>query len=182
MQVAMMDHKDNDRSLSLTAVNHLERDHRLNGWTVHGLGGGSHQTEDWVDMILSLDLPIDAPEDLREIFERARAVIVYGCYHYPLFTLGVEELLRYNESLLRFALGKDGFDKNGQALRFAGLIDKAASKGLIATHDRQSWHSGRKARNSTTHKKKSILLGPNDALNALEIARKRTIALISSIA
>ncbi len=175
-----MKRSDSDQLNALTLENHLERDHRLNMWSVGGIGADSHKTEDWVELILSISLPDEAPNDLSEIFERARAVIVYGCYHYPLFTLGFEELLRYHESLLKFALGVDGLDKNGRSLNFASLIDKAVKKKLISDHDRESWHAARELRNSTSHNETSILLGPNQALNSLVHAQVRTEALISS--
>ena len=177
-----MKHDYADDPTALTLENHLKRDRRLDAWSIHGIGGEDHATEDWVEMILSISLPNEAPENLREIFGRARAVIIYGCYHYPLFTLGFEELLRYHESLLMFVLGTDGFDKNGRPLNFASLIDKAVKLKLISDHERDSWHAGRELRNSTSHKVKSILLGPNDALSALDRARLKTEVLISQMA
>ena len=169
----MADHHDN-KKLALTLANHLERDRRLDGWSPSGIGSSDYQTSKWVSDILSFSLPKAVPRDLHEIFGRAQAVMVYGCYHYPLFTLGVEELFRYYESLLRHVLGPDGIDKNGQSLHFASLIERAVKKQLISSDDVASWQAGRQLRNSTTHNESVILLGPNDAVNALHRAQHRT--------
>lgn len=163
----------------LTRENHLQRDSRLDFWAANRTTGAAMETQEWVGLFLSFSIPINAPDELREIFERAQAVIVYGCYHYPLFTIGCEELLRYHESLLRVALGANGFDKKGHPLNFIGMIDRAVKTGMISAKERESWDAGRVLRNTSSHKVTSNLLGPNEALNALEIAQARTERLFS---
>lgn len=144
-------------------------------------GEETHGTEKWVESILSISLSNKVPTDLCEIFERSQAAIVYGCYHYPLFTLGFEELLRYYESLLKFKLGVDGKNEKGKPLSFADLIKRAVENKLITDTDQLSWDAARKLRNLTTHKNKTILIDPSIALRALEDARRNTEFLISSI-
>ena len=66
-------------SRQLTVANHLQRDLRLDGWTVNGIGPSSHKTEDWVRLILSIRIHTTLPVALREIYERTQSCMVYGC-------------------------------------------------------------------------------------------------------
>lgn len=163
--------------ISLTFENYLERDSRLDFWSVHGLGGGSHTTDDWVKMVLSIEFEISLPDYLHEMFKRAQACMVYGCHHYPLFTLGIEELFRFSESALREALKEAGVTGNIEKKPYANLIIYAADNGFLTQAVAKQWDASRSLRNSTSHKKSHLLLGPNDALNHLEMTKHLTEAL-----
>lgn len=174
-----MDHLVTDKH-RVTVNNHLQRDPRLDGWTVDGIGSFSHSTEDWVQMILSIEIQGSLPAALREIYEHAQSCMVYGCYHYSLFTLGSEELFRFNESALRAAISEMGASAAVLKKNYAKLIDWAKDEALIDPDSANRWHAGRQLRNSTSHKSETMLLGPNDALWQLSITKELTEAVFHS--
>ena len=158
----------------MTAEGHLQRDPRLDVWSVNGFGPYSHSTEDWVEMILSFKFDISLPPFVESIYARAQSCMVYGCYHYPLFTLGIEELYRYLESALRAAVEEAGASSTVRKYPYAKLIIWAKNEGLIAPEKVSIWDAGRGLRNSTTHKSGPFLLGPNHALQDLKMAKELT--------
>lgn len=161
----------------LTIENHLERDARLNGWTVNGIGPNSHPTDTWIEMILSVTIDIDLPSYLQEMFERAQACMVYGCYHYPLFTLGHEELFRFGESAFREAIKETGASKTVIQKSYANLQKWANKENLIDSVEAERWSASRTLRNASSHKDETLLLGPNDALMQLDTTKELTEAL-----
>jgi len=52
--------------LELTVENHLERDSRLNNQTIYGIGPMSHKTDDWVRMILEVQLDASLPMNCKK--------------------------------------------------------------------------------------------------------------------
>ncbi|WP_319825825.1 hypothetical protein [Thalassovita sp.] len=154
-------------SIDLSLENHLERDPRLDGWSVHGLGTISHTTEDWVTGFLSFEIGCELPAYLRDMFDRARACLVYGCYHYPLLTLGSEELFRFHESALREAVKEAGASKGVQNKPYTQLIEWAWQSGYLSDREQARWHASRSLRNSASHKVGACLVGPNDAAGTL---------------
>lgn len=166
--------------VKLTLENHLERDTRLDCWSVHGIGPYSHSTEDWVKMILDVSLEINLPPFLAEMFDRAQASMVYGCYHYPLFTLGMEELFRFSESAFREAIKEAEPPRNLTKKRYVDLQEWASEEGLTDIATASRWNASRQLRNSVSHKDGAFLLGPNDALNQLDITKELVEALFIS--
>ncbi len=158
----------------LTVDNHLDRDPRLNFWTVGGIGLSSHTTEDWVQLILNIQLAPTLPEELVEIYSRAQACMVYGCYHYPLFTMGCEELFRFGESSARLAAREIPEIETSRKTNFFWLIETFKKLKLIDEKGAVRWQATRSLRNSSSHKERSMLVGPNDALNALAVSKELT--------
>lgn len=164
----------------LTVENHHQRDKLLDAWSVMGLGLQFDMTHQWVGMILSFELDTSLPSELREIYSRAQATMVYGCYHYPLFTLGCEELYRFQESSLRAAVGEAGATAHVLKMKYAVLLNWAKDAGFMDATMADRWHAGRQLRNSTSHKTKNMLLGPNDALRHLSVSKELTEALFDA--
>ena len=161
--------------------NHLERDPRLDGWSAQGLGFLSQTTEDWVRGFLAFEIGYELPAYLRDMFDRARACCVYGCYHYPLLTLGSEELYRFLESALREAAKEVGASKTVQGKSFAQLIEWAGNSGYLSSGEQGRWHAGRSLRNYASHKTRASLAGPNDAMKTLQTAVELVEALFRRI-
>lgn len=168
-------------NLNLTEDNYLERDSRLENWSVHGLGPYSHTTDTWVKLILSVKLPETLPSYLEEMFNRAQACMVYGCFFYPLFTLGTEELFRFAESALREAAKERKASKTVQSKKYGDLIEWAHKNDLLTESMRGRWHAGRSLRNSTSHKDSNFLVGPNDALGNLSTIAELTDELFQRV-
>ena len=57
--------------------------------------------EDWAAIILEPELTPAVPEEVRNLFEVAQGVLCYGCFFYPLYTLGSEQFYRVLEAALR---------------------------------------------------------------------------------
>ncbi|MCV6621851.1 MAG: hypothetical protein OIF51_08895 [Cellvibrionaceae bacterium] len=152
---------------TITVQNHLERDSRLDCWSTKGIGALTHPTNVWVDMILSVNIEISIPEFLIEVFERAQSCMVYGCYHYPLFTLGIEELFRFGESAFGEAVIKAGAPRKIAKGRYEQQQIWAHAQGIVSDEELKRWTASRALRNSVSHKRSKLLLGPNDALNQL---------------
>lgn len=131
-------------------------------------------------MILDVSLEIDLPPFLTEIFDRAQASMVYGCYHYPLFTLGMEELFRFGESAFREAIKEAEPPSGLTKRRYADLQKWASEEGLIDNAAASRWNASRQLRNSVSHKDAALLLGPNDALNQLDITKELVESLFIS--
>lgn len=161
----------------LTEENYLERDSRLDGWSVHGIGVLSHTTDTWAQILLSIKPLVTLPTYLQDMFERAQGCMVYGCFYYPLFTLGIEELFRFSESALREAVKETGAPKSVQKMKYAPLIDWAHDNDFLTDSMHGRWHAGRSLRNSTSHKDSSLLLGPNDAAGLLSTTAELTDTL-----
>lgn len=165
----------------LTVETHLDRDPRLDFWTMGGIGPSSHTTENWVQMILNVGLSPTLPEELVEIYSRAQACMVYGCYHYPLFTLGCEELFRFGESSARLAAREIPEIEMSRKTNFFKLISAFRGLELIDEKSEYRWQATRSLRNSSSHKERSMLVGPNDALSALYVSKELTEELFQKI-
>ncbi|SNZ07420.1 hypothetical protein SAMN06265368_0939 [Cohaesibacter gelatinilyticus] len=103
--------------------------------------------------------------------------MVYGCYHYPLFTLGKEELFRFGESAFREAIKEAKPPQSLLKKRYADLQTWAHEEGLINDDEARRWNASRQLRNFVSHKDGALLLGPNDALNQLDITKELTESL-----
>ncbi|WP_417261441.1 hypothetical protein [Celeribacter sp.] len=155
----------------LTVNNHLVRDIRLDGWSVNGIGQCSYPTDEWVRMFLEITIDVELPEYLQNMFERAQACIVYGCYNYPLFTLGLEELFRFCESAFREAVKETGISTS-KMKRYVDFQEWALRENVIDEAAAKQWGAARRLRNSVSHKEGELLLGPNDALNQLDTTKR----------
>ncbi len=53
---------------------------------------------DWVKAILQCDLAEQVPAELATLFATARGSLLYGYFFYPLYALGLEQLIRVSEA------------------------------------------------------------------------------------
>lgn len=165
---------------TLTFANHLERDPRMDGWSIYGLGEWSHTTEQWVNFVLSFELPTEIPEELREMFGRIQACMVYGCYHYPLFTMGSEEMYRFLETALKAAVRTAGASNRVLNGTFSDHIDWAARNSVICDEQVCCWRGALALRNRASHKDKNSTLPPNFSLSDLKMAKELTEAIFEA--
>lgn len=166
--------------LTITVKNHMERDKRLDAWSVYGIGSYTHPTEEWVRIFLDVSIDVELPEYLQQMFDRAQACIVYGCYHYPLFTLGIEELFRFGESAFREAIKETKPSKSTLKKTYAEIQNWACEQGLLDNVSAKRWSASRDLRNSFSHKDGPHLQGPNDAWSQLAVTKELTEALFQS--
>lgn len=50
--------------------------------------------ERWIEWFLEPQLNHNVPGEVRTMFDVARGAMLYGCFFYPLYTLGTEQLYR----------------------------------------------------------------------------------------
>ena len=98
---------------------------------------------------MSINNQIELPELLENMYEQAQACMVYGCYHYPLFTLAMEELFRFGESSFREAVKEMGVPKKVCNQKNADLQSWAYEEDFIDDARMKQWSALRSLRNST---------------------------------
>jgi hypothetical protein len=122
-------------------------------------------SEDW--FVVWRDATVDppVPTDIINRIEQARACLAYGFFYYPLYALGVEQLLRVAEAAL--AVRCEDLNAPRTIRTFEKRIDWIASSTDVSTFDRDHWHALRKVRNETTHGAHRMLLTPAAAKQLL---------------
>jgi hypothetical protein len=103
--------------------------------------------------------------------------MVYGCYYYPLFTLGFEELYRVKEAAFREAVLLAGAPKNTVRGTYERMQTWAKEANLIDEAEANRWQASRSLRNAYSHKMSRTLVGPNDAISNLDT----TVELIEKL-
>jgi len=130
------------------------------------LADGSVETvtsRHWIERSLRPQLSPEVPEAVR--FDIARGAILYGVCFYPLFTLGLEQILRVQEAaararavLLGVRVGKRPYEK---------ILDELHTRGLLSPEDHEAWTIRRRLRNLTTHADRASILLPAQAMDEL---------------
>lgn len=114
--------------------------------------------EDWIGPLLKPKLSKTVPQDVRDLFEVARAGMAYGYFFYPLWTLGVEQLFRVTEAAVSH---KCKFLKAPKSKRrSADKIDWLENQKAISSTDKDKLHYVRKLRNVTSHPERQQILPP----------------------
>jgi hypothetical protein len=130
--------------------------------------------QQWVEATLKPQLSPQVPEEVRALFEAARALFIYSWYFYPMATAGAEQLFRVMEAAARErcrqlglpvaianASGKSrptNFSANIHALQNAGQIDAA---------DATRWEATRELRNMSSHPQRQQILPPGMTIESL---------------
>lgn len=84
------------------------------------LADGSVETvtsRHWVERSLRPQLSPEVPEAVVDLFDIARGAILYGVCFYPLFTLGLEQILRVQEAAARARAVLLGVSRRQTSLR-----------------------------------------------------------------
>jgi hypothetical protein len=84
----------------LTSENWLVPDSTMRGFVRLSFNGKVHSIscEEWLRDILQPTIHEAVPVELRKLFEVARGAMAYGKFFYPIYTIGIEQLLRVVES------------------------------------------------------------------------------------
>jgi hypothetical protein len=121
--------------------------------------------QDVVTVVLTPELSERVPEEIRDLFEVARAAMCYGCFFYPLWTLAAEQLFRVAEAAVRARC---------RTLR-AGTGNLSFKQGLafLAKHAPQDveiidWNAVRYLRNEASHPIRQTIITPAMAVSTLE--------------
>jgi len=100
--------KEDKEPEPLSVFNHLAVDDTMRFVSPYGLGSTDFNPLNYVHMCLSPLLAKYVPSDVRDMFDRAKATMSYGVYHYPLFTAGMEALYRLMKAALYYRARQHG--------------------------------------------------------------------------
>lgn len=161
-------------SKELNVENWMEPDPRNRFWVVRSHRDGSERSltgSDWASQVLGVTLEAKVPEEIRKLYQRAQAVVLYGYFFYPLWTEGSEKLFLVLEAAVSEKCKGLGAPKSLKTLekKIQWLIDK----GHIDAKERVRWEATRSLRNSVAHPERASLHMPTDALMTLDVAAKQ---------
>jgi len=125
--------------------------------------------EEMIEEILKPKLDKSVPIEVREVFEVARTVLVYGYYFYPFYTLGEEQLTR----VLECAAYKKCEEINappGAMGNFHRHICHLSKQGIIEEDDKERWKACKDLRNEYSHLKRQNLIMPLQAIGTIKTA------------
>ena len=132
--------------------------------------------EIWIRDHLTPQLTSDVPNEVRGLFEVARAAIIYGWYFYPLLTLGSDQLFRALEAAVHHCCEKHSIptefeDKNGKkrAVRYDLQVKRLVEKGIVPAEEESRWEGARRLRNSASHPKWQSIFDPSTSLSMLTL-------------
>ena len=132
---------------------------------------GSLFPDRWLDEVLRPQLTENVPEDVVQLFEAARGAMLYGCFYYPLFALGKDQLHRVAEAAVTVKYetlrGPTRKDKRHQA-DFNSRIAWLKANSHMTPEDWDEWNWVRKARNEGSHLNSKRIYPPMPSVLALE--------------
>jgi hypothetical protein len=107
------------------------------------------EPRDWIDVWRNATLRPPVPREIMLRFEQARACVAYGCFFYPLYGLGIGQLLRVADAAMLARCEQLGAPKKPNT--FEARIEWIASSGFVSNFDKAYWHRLRHFRNEDTH-------------------------------
>jgi hypothetical protein len=176
----------------LTSENWLEPDVMSVPWmhwapAAGGMARARLDGGDWVQVFMQPQLSAAVPAEVRNLFEVARAIFMYGYFFYPLYALGTEQLTRVAEAAAkhrcRLAGGPLQVPKNkkpGSPMRptmFKEHLDWLAANGLLDPAGQAAWSGLPGARNAASHLDDATALPPTIGPQALH----RVATLINAL-
>lgn len=160
---------------TLTMYNHLQIDERMQFWSPLGLGAQNFTPQSYVTIILSYELIDSTPAEVRDMFDRVKATMSYGIYHYPIFTVAQDATYQMMEAALYHFCTSHGLSLKKPT--FEKLIQYCKKNKLFNEEREGFWRAIQSLRNMTSHKRTTKTSGPNDALSSLQNAKEEIDAL-----
>jgi hypothetical protein len=139
---------------------------------------GMDRATDYVETVLAPRLSANVPEDIRKLFEVARSAMLYGYLFYPLYTLGMEQLLRVGEAAVALKCEQLNMPKKGK--KFSDRIDWLAEKGIFNKREFSGWHTLRRLRNSASHPDTQSIVAPGSAIGMVGAVAEDINALFAT--
>ncbi|HKP51587.1 MAG TPA: hypothetical protein VJ183_02940 [Chloroflexia bacterium] len=131
---------------------------------------------DWLHLMLGPQLLPSVPQEVRDLFEGARGALIYGCFSYRLYFLGVTELQRVADAAVAHKYnqlnGPPSKRKFGPS--FDDAIKWLAGEGVLQLAE---WEWMPNARNVASHLKEAGIINPPMAIQVLEKITKMINAL-----
>jgi hypothetical protein len=99
--------------------------------------------DDWTAHLLEVQVSPTVPDAVRDQVEIARGAMIYGSLFYPLFTLGLEQLLRVSEAAARAKAAQLGMPSDR---RYYEILADLLARNVLTESDHDAWshirHSG----------------------------------------
>ena len=143
--------------------------------------------ERWTERFLAIDLASTVPSEIREMWEAARGLLLYGWFFYAIYAIGEHELRRVADAAVLHRYQQAGgppnkkLDHEGEQ-RWPDLMRRVnwlIEAGVIPAEKRDRWDSLRDLRNETTHVSIRHLTTPHEALRVLELLAGEIDALFA---
>jgi hypothetical protein len=144
--------------------------------------------EDWTERFLTVDLASFVPSAVRELWEAAHGLLLYGWFFYAIYAMGEHELRRVADAAVLHSYQQAGGPPNKKRdhegeLRWPDMmrrVDWLIEAGAIPAEKRQRWDGLRDLRNETTHISIRHLAPPHEALRVLELLAGEIDALFEA--
>ena len=156
------------RFKELTPENWLEPDPVMRLFVVYSPDEPSRLMtgDDWAHHILAIRLSDVVPEEVRRLFEVARGTLLYGYFFYPLYTLGLQQILRVAENAVTYRCRKQGAPASKK--RFMERLEWLRDHGILSTNEHARWEVVRHLRNWGTHSQNQDILLPGMAVGTVQ--------------
>jgi hypothetical protein len=172
----------------LTLENWLEPDQTGKGFDEVKLATGERRAASgrvWAERFLAVELSASVPVEVRDMWEVARGVLLYGWFYYPLYALGEHQLRRVADAavLHRYQQADGPPSKRRDPEddvrwpNFKRRVDWLIEHGIIPVEKRGRLDAIRELRNETTHASIRHLVMPLDVLNVLDLLAPQIDAL-----
>ena len=179
-----MIHDDEERERRVEAerlsiYNHLAIDDRMTAWHPNGLNLTNHvyPPHQFAEICFSFHLSDQVPAEVRAMYERGKATMSYGIYHYPLITVACDYLHRMMEAALFHYLKIQDPASLKKRNTFGQMLSICRRHGYIDEDMFPRWEATRWLRNTTSHKVKENMNLPNDGLSSLGVTKELMEAL-----
>ena len=158
----------------LTVENHLQIDSRMAVWSPYGLNltGRIHPPHQFMELCFNYHLSDQVPAEIRAMYERGKATMSYGIYHYPLITVACDYLYRMMEAALHHYLKLHHPDSIKKRCSFFKMIELCEKEGYIHADMLPRWQVTRQLRNMVSHKMEETVSWSNQGLSSLQITKE----------
>ncbi len=136
------------------------------------------RAEDWAQSFLNLELSKAVPRNVRDLFEVARGVCLYGWFFYPLYQLGEDQLFRVADVAVAARCEQLGGPKH--TAKFAERLAWLRARGVIPEDQAVRWDGLRNLRNIASHPQMQMIHPPGSVLRSFQIAVQRINALFET--
>jgi hypothetical protein len=175
----------------LTPENWLQPDETGRAFGAINLATGEHRAasgDGWAEQFLAVELDAAVPVEIRDMWEVARGLALYGWFYYPLYAIAEHQLRRVADAAVLHRYKQAGGPANKKRdpegeLRwpdFKRRIEWLIANQIIAPEKRQRWDTMRDLRNETTHASIRHLVMPIDVLRLLDLLTPEIDALFVS--
>jgi hypothetical protein len=143
--------------------------------------------EGWAERFLAVDLAPTVASEVRDMWEAARGMLLYGWFYYAIYAIAEHQLRRVADAAVLHRYQQAGGPPNKKPgpegeERWPDLmkrVDWLISADVIPAEKRDRWDLVRGLRNETTHASIRHLTTPHEALRVLELLAVEIDALFA---